>query len=290
MTAPAAPGPWGRSGRGLVAVCQKWVDHRPEVDPLTGAVTTDPRTSAASAADHAALEWGLRMVEAWGGELLVATAGPAAAEVVLREALAAGAHHAVRIDLEATATSEEVAAGLAERLAGADVVLCGDWSLDRGSGSVPAFLAAQLVAASGLGCTVLALDPDRPGEVRAERRLDGGRRERLVLESPAVVSVEGGGTRLRRASLAAVLKAREAAVEVASAPPLAPSRPPLRIGPYRPRPLPRPAPSAELSARERILVLTGTPADRPPPQLLVLEPAAAADRILDQLRTWGYLP
>jgi hypothetical protein len=50
-----------------------------------------------------------------------------------------------------------------------------------------------------------------------------------------------------------------------------------------------PPPPADLSARERILALTGALTEREPPQLLVLEPDAAADRILDQLRAWGYV-
>lgn len=272
-----------------IAVCQKWVDHRPEVDQLTGAVSTDARTTAASAADQAALEWGLRAAEAWGGDVLVATAGPAGAEAMLRDGLAAGARRAVRADLGPTAPSEDAAATLAGCVAGADLVVCGDWSLDRGSGSVPAFLAARLGAPSALGCTHLDLDPGRPGQVRAERRLDGGRRERLVLGPPAVVSVEGGSARLRRASLAGVLGARTAAVDAVAGLASTPTRLPVRTGPFRPRPRPSPAPPVDATALERILALTGTPAGRQPPQLLVLDPAAAAERILGQLRAWGYL-
>jgi hypothetical protein len=49
-----------------------------------------------------------------------------------------------------------------------------------------------------------------------------------------------------------------------------------------------PAP-AGTSARERIVALTGVLTDREPPQRLVLDPPAAADRIIAQLRSWGYL-
>ena len=273
-----------------VAVALKWVDHRPQVDPLTGAVRTDSRTSGPSAADQAALEWALRSADAWGGVVLAATAGPPSAEAVLREALAAGATRAVRVDLAADACSAEVASALAPVLAGAGLVLCGDWSLDRGSGSVPAFLAAHLGAAQALGCTDLVIDAST-GVVTAERRLDGGRRERLVLGSPAVVSVEGRTARLRRASMAGVLASRSAAVEVVPPGPsgAAAPRPPARRSPFRPRARALAPPPADLDARRRILALTGASAHRTPPQLLVLEPAAAADRILDQLRAWGYL-
>jgi electron transfer flavoprotein beta subunit len=48
-------------------------------------------------------------------------------------------------------------------------------------------------------------------------------------------------------------------------------------------------PPAGASPRERILDLTGALVDRTPPEQVVLDPASAADRILSQLRTWGYL-
>lgn len=55
----------------MIAVCMKWVDHRPSVDRLTGAVSTDPRSSGPSEADQAALEWGLRLASAWEDEVVV---------------------------------------------------------------------------------------------------------------------------------------------------------------------------------------------------------------------------
>ena len=279
-----APGP-------VIAVAQKWVDRRPEVDPLTGAVRMDARTSGASQADEAALEWALRAAEAWAGQVVAVTAGPVGAEVVLRSALAAGAVRGVRVDLPHDAPSEDVASGLAPVVAGAALVLCGDGSLDRGSGSVPAFLAAGVGGGQALGCTDVVIDPAGPGSVRAVRRLDGGRRERLVVRAPGVLSVEPGSARLRRASLGGVLRARQAMIEVV-APPRPPRQPmaaPARQGPYRPRARVLPAPPASLDARQRIAALTGAGAPPTPPQLLVLEPAAAADRILAQLREWGYL-
>ena len=275
-----------------VGVAMKWVPLRVEVDPLTGAVTTDPRSWGASDADLAALEWGLRLAEAWGGEVLVASAGPRKADGLLRDALAAGAGRAVRCELPAGAPSELAAATLAPAFAGVAMVVCGDWSLDRGSGSVPAFLAARLGAAQALG--LARLHPDASGLVHAERRLDLGRREVLRVRAPAVLSVEGATARLRRAPLPALLRARDAAIDhLPAADPAAtgvpePTGPPRR-GPYRPRPRVLLGPDPGASARERILALTGALAERTPPQTVRLDPGPAADRILDQLRTWGYL-
>jgi electron transfer flavoprotein beta subunit len=228
------------------------------------------------------------------------TAGTAEAEPVLRDALAAGADRAVRVDLPAGAASAAVAAGLAAALAGAAAVVCGDWSLDRGSGSVPAFLAARLGAAQALGLVSIDIDvpaggtpglaPHAPA-VRAERRLDGGRRERLSVAAPMVLSVEGRD-RLRRADLDGLLRARTAPIEVVATPAaataLSADTPVLRTGPYRPRARVLPPPAGG-SARERILALTGALVDRTPPELVTLDPASAADRLLAQLQAWGYL-
>ncbi|HET6794341.1 MAG TPA: mycofactocin-associated electron transfer flavoprotein beta subunit, partial [Acidimicrobiales bacterium] len=218
----------------FVAAAIKWVDLRARVDPLTGEVATDPLTSSVSDADLAALEWSLRLGEAWGWETVAVTAGPPGAEAVLRTALSAGVDRALRVDMAPDSPSASVAAGLAGALEGAGVVLCGDWSLDRGSGSVPPFLAARLGAAQA--CGLVGLEPGEAGTVVAERRLDGGRRERLRATSPAVLSVEGSTARLRRAAMPAVLASRSATVEVVRGPTGGPRPPVGRHRPLRPRP------------------------------------------------------
>jgi len=276
-----------------VVACLKWVDARPTVDPLTGDVQTDPRSSGASDADWAALEWALRIGDEWGSDVIALTAGGGLSEPLLREALAAGATTACRVDTPDGAPSDQVAAALASAVTTtaptAEVVVCGNWSSDRGSGSVPAFLAARLGAAQALGLVTLTITAGAGRELRAQRRLDGGRREVLSIPTPAVISVEGGSARLRRASLPAVVRAETATIDVIPAPSTTGSVAPVRIGPFRPRARVSPAPSSTLSARERILALTGALVDRQPPQTLALEPPAAAAKIIDQLRDWGYL-
>jgi electron transfer flavoprotein beta subunit len=315
----------------MIAACMKRVDHRPEVDALTGAVHTDARSSGPSDADQAALEWALRLGADRGEEVVAVTVGPAGAEAVLREALAAGAHRAVRVDTPTDAPSSVVAAALARALDGApSVTFCGVWSLDRGSGSVPAFLAAEWDAAQALGLVSVAWGgagmcggagagvtsvPIVSGgagfaggaevtsvsggaggagfaaglTISAERRLDGGRRERLEVPSPCVLSVEGASARLRRSSMAGLLAARTAAIEVRPFGGGAPAEP-VRRRPYRPRARVLEAPAAGLTARERVLALTGAPAEHARADVRFLDPPAAADELLRRLRAWGYLP
>jgi electron transfer flavoprotein beta subunit len=268
----------------VIAACLKWVDRRPDVDGLTGAVHADTRSAGASDADEAALEWALRTGTAWDVDVLAVTAGPVAADAILRDAIAAGAARAIRVDVPADAPSETVAAALAPHLAGCAVVWCGDASVDRGSGSVPAYLAAHLGAAQALGLVAVDLGRD---DITALRRLDGGRRERLRVTAPGVCSVEGSTARLRRAPLAASLAARTAPVEVRTGPAASPARP-VSTRPFRPRARALAAP-AGATALDRIATLTASATATAHGQPVALEPAEAADRLLETLRTWGYI-
>jgi electron transfer flavoprotein beta subunit len=285
-----------------IGVALKWVPLHVEIDPLTGTLSADARFAGCSAADQAALEWALRLAEDLGGQVVAATAGPAEADSILRDALAAGASSAVRVDMHAGAASDEVASGLGPALERVDIVCCGNHSIDRGSGSVPAFLAARLGLEQALGLVRVEVPPARratgsgtagpdPVALTATRRLDYGRREVLAVQAPTVLSFEGGTAELRRAPLAAVLRAREAAIEVVPTPGRADHRVRVtRHAPYRPRPRVLPAPGAELGALERILAITGAAGVESRARTVTADTDEAADLVLDQLREWGYLP
>jgi len=272
---------------GFIAVALKWADLRPDVDPLAGTVRHDGRATGFSFADAAALEWALRLGESWQLPVTAITAGPPGAQAVLRDAAAFGSRRLVLVTADRDAPSEAIADALAPLLGGAAVVCCGDYSADRGSGSVPAFLAHRLEAAQALGLT--GLTPGKRGCLAARRRLDGGRREHLQVTAPAVISVEPGAARLRRASLAGLRSAREAAVEVAEG---AAARPSwvqvMRTVPYRPRPKMLPPPRDPLP-RARLLALTGALTERTPPRLVRASCDEAADELIGYLKDRGYL-
>jgi electron transfer flavoprotein beta subunit len=248
-------------------------------------VVDDGRAPGTSAADRAALEIALRLAAPSGDDVVVVSVGPPSSERGLREALAAGATRAVRVDAPTGLAGSAVAAAIAGLAAGARWVLCGDVSADRGTGSVPAFLAAELGVAQALG--LVAVDVEDGGRVRAVRRLDGGRREVLSVDAPAVLSVEGAVARLRRATLPAELAARRAGIELITGP-ARPVETAATVRPYRPRPRERPAPEGEALDRVRRLTATAsTPAAHA--ESVELDPPAAADRILAALSEWGYL-
>lgn len=263
-----------------IGVCLKWVTPTPG---------DDDRFAGISPADAAALEWALCVGEARGEDVVVAALGPAAADSALREALAVGADRAVRIDAPTGTDSLHTAVALASVLADCRLVWCGDYSLDRGSGSVPGFLAAELSSVQALGLVEVAL---RDGGLEVVRRLDGGRRERLSLDDtdgPAVLSVEGSTARVRRASLRASLAARTATIETVPGASHAEIVPPA-LRPYRPRARVLPPPSGD-AALDRLRVLTDAgAAGASRGETVELDPAAAAERIIAALVEWGELP
>jgi electron transfer flavoprotein beta subunit len=299
--------------RPRVVVFLRITDLRPEVDPLTGSVRQDPWGIGLSPADEAALEHALRVRDAWSGRLLAVTAGPANVEPVLRQVAALGASV-----LRVPVADQRVEHGYARELADDErelarvllaaiepfgppqLVLCGDRSVDRGTGALPAYLAHELGVAQALGLVKLETSPGGDDRmVLAERRLDGGWRERLRVPTPAVCSVEAAGTRIRRASLPDALDAQRLTV------PLSRPRPSertgtragpdqiahTRVGPTQPfvaRTHVRPAPAGD--PRIRLLSLTGALATNDPPTVIgPIDSREAADELLGYLVRNGYL-
>jgi electron transfer flavoprotein beta subunit len=268
-----------------IVACLKWVAHPGEPG--------DERFAGMSSADRSALEFALRQAEALRTSVTVVTVGPVGAEHVLRDALACGATRAIRVHTDRQLSSADVAVAIASAVGETTWVWCGDYSLDRGTGSVPAFLAAHLDARQALG--VIAIDPDHGGhgEIGATRRLDGGRRELLTVSAPAVVSVEGATAPLRRASLIALRTAAGASIEV-----VAPTASLAThndhdgaILPYRPRARAVAAPRSS-HPLDRLRTLTdigGSANSSARGEQVELSPADAAAHIVATLRSWGYL-
>ena len=279
-----------------------WSWQRAEVDPLTGTVSADRHDRGPSLSELAALEHALRLAQRWDAQVVAATVGPAEADAMLRDALAAGAAEALRVEPPGRAagprpadlvggrpeSAAALAVALRRRYGVPDLVLCGDRSADRGTGSFPAFLAAALDASQVLG--VVRMEPEDDGVLRVHRRLDGGRREVLLVRRPAVVSVEAAGVRLRRAGLPATLAGEHAAIPVVRMPTASAAQRVRVMGahPYRPRPRELAGPSG--SALRRMLELTGALVERTPPTVLgPLSAGQAADELLEYLRRHGFL-
>lgn len=254
----------------MIAVCIKWIG--------------DPIPTGISAADEAAIEMALRHGAHTGTSVIAVTAGPRPADAGLRLALACGVKTAIRIDAPNTLDGAAVAAALAPVVAHSEAIWCGDYSFDRGTGSVPVFLAAQLHRQQALGVVTAELGDS----LRVIRRLDGGRREVLRVTGPAVLSVEGSIARLRRAALRPALDALTSEV-LPYGTNVVPTghTPPVVVRPFRPRPLVLPPPRGTTLDRVHALLETATTVHQG--ETIEADPAEAADRIIEALERWGYL-
>jgi len=286
----------------VIVAALGWSWRETEVDPLTGAVRANLRDRGPNPSELAALEHALRLAEQWDARVVAASVAPAGADEMLQGALAVGAAQALRVEparwmarprpAGLVGGEQQSAIALADALRRhygvPDLVLCGDLATDRATGSFPAFLAASLGAAQALGC--VRLEPVGGRTLRVHRRLDGGRREVLLVRPPAVVSIEAAGVRLRRPGLPATLAATNVAITVVSTPAAAAARRIRIVGahPYRPRPRELPVPAG--TALRRTLELTGAFVQRTPPAVIgPLPPDQAAGELLAYLRRCGYL-
>src|SRR3984885_7394433 len=134
-----------------IVVCVKQVpDTAVERTLKPGAGTLDRETpdGLINELDEYAIEEGLKIAEAHGGEVTILSMGPAKAAESIRKALSMGADMAVHVSDEALAGSDALVTSLvlAEALkqTGFDLVILGSESTDARTGVVPAMLAERL--------------------------------------------------------------------------------------------------------------------------------------------------
>jgi electron transfer flavoprotein beta subunit len=139
--------------------------------------------------DEYAIEEGLKIAEAHGGEVTILSMGPAKAAESVRKALSMGAGRAVHVLDDGLAGSDALATSLvlaeALRRVGFDLVILGSESTDARTGVVPAMLAERL----GVPQLTLASRVEVDGAVVRIRRVTDDGYAVVTGSLPAVVSV-----------------------------------------------------------------------------------------------------
>lgn len=141
-----------------IVVCVKQVPHpdyfgKISLDPAGGTIDRERVPAVINPGDRNALEEALRIRERFSGRVVVLTMGPPQARKALEEALAMDADAAVHLcdqafaGADTLATAQALAYGIG-RLEHFDLVLCGDVTIDSGTGQV----AVQLAEFLGLPC------------------------------------------------------------------------------------------------------------------------------------------
>jgi len=206
-----------------IAVCIKQVPTR-EWQPRLNETRTWIREQDAAfelnEPDAYALEEGLRLREAHGGEVVVCAAGPVRVQKVIGEALARGADRALHVQGEALAAADAVMT--ADALASAmqaeafDLVLTGLQSDDQGHGQVGVVLAERLGVPHAT--IVMQVEVRAGGGIRVKRELEGGWFQWVTLPLPALLTIQSGINQLRYATLKGIMGAKKKEVRVVAPP------------------------------------------------------------------------
>src|SRR6516225_6510375 len=192
-----------------IVVCVKQVpDTAVERTLRPGDGTLDRQTpdGLINELDEYAIEEGLRIAEAHGGEVTIFSMGPDKASESIRKALSMGADKAVHLVDDALAGS----AALAQT--GFDLVICGSESTDARGGVVPAMLAERL----GVPQLTLASKVDIDGTSVSIRRVTDDGYAVVTGSLPAVVSVVEKINEPRYPSFKGIMAAKKKPVQTLS--------------------------------------------------------------------------
>ena len=164
---------------------------------------------ALNESDAYALEEALQLKEKHGGEAIVVSAGPERVGTTIREALAKGADRAIQIVCDDLGARD--ALGVARLLAAAirpenpDLILTGLQSEDLGLGQTGVIVAELL----GLPHATLILHVEKTETgVTVKRELEEGWFQTIELPTPAVLTIQSGGNKLRYATLMGIKRAK----------------------------------------------------------------------------------
>jgi len=166
---------------------------------------------ALNESDAYALEEALQLKEKHGGEVIVLSAGPERIGQTIREALAKGADRAINIACDDLATRDalSVARLLAEAVKqeSPDLVLTGLQSEDLGLGQTGVILAELLnLPHASLILHVELLEGQ--SRLKVKRELEEGWFQHIQLPTPAVLTIQSGGNKLRYATLMGIKRAK----------------------------------------------------------------------------------
>jgi electron transfer flavoprotein beta subunit len=202
----------------IVVLVKQVPDTESERKLVPGAGTLDRAAADGliNELDEYAIEEGLRIAEAHGGEVTILSVGPARASESIRKALSMGADKAIHVlddgiaGSDALATSAVLAAALGQ--AGFDLVIAGAESTDARTGVIPAMLAERLAVPQ----LTLASKVDIAGTEVTVRRISDEGLDVVAAPLPAVISVVEKINEPRYPSFKGIMAAKKKPVQTLS--------------------------------------------------------------------------
>ena len=190
-----------------ILVCLKQTfDTEERIQIEQGTIKEDGVRFVINPYDEYAVEEGIRLKEAFGGEVTVISMGPERAEEALRTALAMGADEAILINDPALFGDEYTAAKVlaaAIRERSYDIILAGNQAVDDGSGQVAVRLSEELGIPHISTITKLVVEGD---QVTGHRDAEGDE-EIVTATLPVLVTAQQGLNDPRYPSLLGIRKA-----------------------------------------------------------------------------------
>lgn len=198
-----------------IFVCISHVpDTTTKIQVAASGVAIDPAgvTFILNPYDEFAVEAGLQLKEAYGGEVTAVCVGPEVVKETIRKALAMGVDKGIHIVAEDARDSFGVAKAIASVLAdrAPDAIFCGRQSIDY-DGWQMAGLLGELLGISSVS-VVSKLTIDAAGAVTAERDIEGGK-EIVTGSLPAVFSTQKGLNEPRYPKLQGIMAAKKKPIE-----------------------------------------------------------------------------
>lgn len=198
-----------------VVVLVKWVPDPQGTPKLDEGflVQREGAEGALDPGDEYAVEAGLQVIEAHGGEVTLVSMGPEPAMAAIRKGLSMGAHKGVLVTdpalrgTDALGTARVLAAAIARQPF--DLVLSGVESTDGYTGTLPMAVAELLGVPSATFARSVAV---ADGTLRIERQTDLGY-DVIETPLPALASVGGSAAEPRYATLKGIMAAKSKPVE-----------------------------------------------------------------------------
>lgn len=191
----------------ILVLLKQTFDTEAKIAVKNGRIADDDVTMVINPYDEYAVEEALKLREAFGGTVTVASVGPDRVEEALRRALAMGADEAVLIAPPAAAVDEmTVAHLLADWAKGKqfDLVLAGNVSVDSGAGQT----ALRFAEIMGLPHVAAALKLEiADGKATVSRDAEGDT-EIIEVALPALVTAQQGLNEPRYPSVPGIMKAK----------------------------------------------------------------------------------
>ena len=163
--------------------------------------------------DESAVEQALLLTEEHGGEVTVISLGPDRIEKSIREALAMGAHKAIRLDsdrmpTDSLATARALIAVLQD--GGYDLIFMGQQAIDGDNGQIPQFVAQAL----NLPCVTAVEEFHLEDGKGWGRRVLEGVQEKVGFNLPAVIGVNRRLVEPRYPSFRGIMQAKKKPIDV----------------------------------------------------------------------------